>query len=119
MEQFGIGGINSVRGYRQDALLTDNGVLASAELRLPILRVAKVNGVLQLTPFIEFGSGWNNDTPNPDPNTLLSTGIGLRWRMDDYFLARFDWGIPLVDFSSSERTLQEQGLYFSVLWNPF
>ena len=119
MEQFGIGGLNSVRGYRQDALLTDNGVLASAELRLPILRVSEVDGLLQLTPFIEFGSGWNNDTPNPDPNTLLSTGLGLRWRMDDYLLARFDWGIPLVSFSSSERTLQEQGLYFSVLWNPF
>ena len=119
IEQFGIGGLDSVRGYRQDALLTDNGVLASAELRLPILRVSKVNGVLQLTPFIEFGSGWNNNTPNPETSTLLSTGLGLRWRMDDYFLARFDWGIPLVSFSSSERTLQEQGLYFSVLWNPF
>jgi hypothetical protein len=27
LEQFGLGGIESVRGYRQDALLTDNGAL--------------------------------------------------------------------------------------------
>lgn len=38
LEQFGLGGINSVRGYRQDALLTDNGAFASVELRLPIYR---------------------------------------------------------------------------------
>jgi len=32
LEQFGVGGIRSVRGYRQDALLADNGIFASAEL---------------------------------------------------------------------------------------
>ncbi len=36
-EQFGLGGQETVRGYRQDALLTDNGTLLSTELRIPIL----------------------------------------------------------------------------------
>ena len=35
LEQFGLGGQESVRGYRQDLLLTDNGALASAEVRFP------------------------------------------------------------------------------------
>jgi hemolysin activation/secretion protein len=39
LEQFGLGGIDSIRGYRQDQLLTDNGLFASAELRVPILRL--------------------------------------------------------------------------------
>ena len=37
-EQFGLGGIDNVRGYGRDILLKDNGVFASAELRVPIVR---------------------------------------------------------------------------------
>ncbi len=40
-EQFGLGGVDSVRGYCQDALLADNGVFTSMEARLPIARFAK------------------------------------------------------------------------------
>lgn len=66
LEQFTLGGLYSVRGYRQDLLLTDNGVFASAEVRLPILRVDSVKGVLQVAPFVDFGVGWN-DVGNPIP----------------------------------------------------
>ncbi|HEY9624803.1 MAG TPA: ShlB/FhaC/HecB family hemolysin secretion/activation protein, partial [Crinalium sp.] len=119
-EQFGVGGQRSVRGYRQDQLLTDNGFLASAEVRVPIFRVRSVNGILHLIPFIDFGMGWNNgDRPDPDPNTLLSAGLGLQWQMGDRFSARLDWGIPLIDVNSEGDSLQENGLYFSVRWNPF
>ena len=46
-EQFGFGGLGSVRGYRQDAVLTDNGLFASAELPLPLLRIKKWNSLVQ------------------------------------------------------------------------
>ncbi|KYC40825.1 peptide transporter [Scytonema hofmannii PCC 7110] len=118
-EQFGIGGLDSVRGYRQDALLTDNGFFTSAEVRLPILRIPEIKGVLQVTPFVEFGMGRNVDRPNPNPSNLLSTGLGLRWQMGNNLTARFDWGIPLIYAKDNNKTLQEQGLYFTVLWNPF
>ena len=120
LEQFGLGGLESVRGYRQDALLTDNGVLLSAELQYPVLRVPQVQGVLQIIPFIDFGTAWNSSgTEDPDPNRLLSVGLGLQWRQSPRFSARLDWGIPLVNLSSRERTWQENGLYFSVQYNPF
>jgi hemolysin activation/secretion protein len=57
LEQMGLGGLDTVRGYRQDLLLTDNGVFASAELRYPIYRTRDKKGVLQVTPFIEFWHG--------------------------------------------------------------
>ncbi|NEQ84667.1 MAG: ShlB/FhaC/HecB family hemolysin secretion/activation protein, partial [Moorea sp. SIO2I5] len=38
LEQIGIGGLESVRGYRQDLILSDNGAFISAELRLPIIQ---------------------------------------------------------------------------------
>ncbi len=120
LEQFGIGGLDSVRGYRQDLLLTDNGTFASAEVQIPILRLPQIDSILQVAPFVDFGIAWNNSSSdNPDPNTLASVGFGLRWLQGDRFSARLDWGIPLISVQSEGRTWQEDGLYFSILYNPF
>ncbi len=119
-EQFVLGGQQSVRGYRQDALLTDNGIFASAEVRFPILRVERIKGVLQIAPFVDFGMGWNSSgNQNPNQNTLVGVGVGLQWQMGDRLTTRFDWGIPLINVDSDKRTLQEQGLYFSITYSLF
>lgn len=120
LEQFAIGGLGSVRGYRQDALLADNGVFASAEIQLPILRVPQWQTLLQLTPFIDYGTAWNSSgKKNPQPSSLSSIGLGLQLRQGNSLTARLDWGIPLINIESRDRTWQENGLYFSLLWNPF
>lgn len=124
LEQFGLGGLQSVRGYRQDSLLTDNGFLTSAEVRFPLLRVEEVEGVLHLVPFVDFGVAWNNSgsgNSTPDPNTLVGLGMGLQWQMGNQFTARVDYGIPLTDVNDDgdNRTLQEDGFYFSVNYSPF
>ena len=125
LEQIGIGGQESVRGYRQDALLTDNAVFASAEVRLPIARFPGENNLLQVAPFIDFGTAWNRggrDDSNggeSETETLLSLGLGLRLQLQERLTARFDWGIPLITVEGDKDTLQENGLYFSVIYNPF
>ena len=119
-EEFSIGGFNSVRGYRQDALLRDNGFVTSVEVRLPILRVSEGQSILQLIPFIDYGIGWNNaGKADSEIQNLVSVGLGLQWQQGDNFTARFNWGIPLVDIDSRDRTWQENGLLFSVQWNLF
>ncbi|MEH1810715.1 ShlB/FhaC/HecB family hemolysin secretion/activation protein [Nostoc sp.] len=122
-EQFGLGGISSVRGYRQDFLLTDNGALASVELRLPIVRIPQWDGVMQVTPFVDVGTAWNSssnrDENNTNTNTLASVGLGLRWSQGNNFTAGIEWGIPLVSVDTQGNTLQENGLYFFVQYNPF
>jgi hemolysin activation/secretion protein len=120
LEQFGTGGLASVRGYRQDQLLADNGAFGSIELRLPVLRIREAQALLQVVPFVDVGTAWNNfEGADPDPSWLASVGLGLRFEIRDRLNARLDWGIPLISAKSNERTLQEQGLYFSVVWNPF
>ncbi|MEH2053700.1 ShlB/FhaC/HecB family hemolysin secretion/activation protein [Nostoc sp.] len=120
LEQFGLGGQDSIRGYRQDYLLTDNGTFVSAEVQVPILRLPQINSTLQVVPFVDFGVGWNSSgRDNPNPNTLAAVGLGLRWSQGDRFTVRLDWGIPLISVNSNDRTLQENGLYFSLLYNPF
>jgi filamentous hemagglutinin family protein len=119
-EQLGLGGLETVRGYRQDLLLTDNAAFASAEIRLPILRIDQINSVFQLAPFVDVGTAWN-ESEEPEvlePNTLASIGLGLRVLLSN-ITARFDWGIPLISVDSDKKTWQENGLYFSVEYNPF
>ncbi|WP_333415940.1 ShlB/FhaC/HecB family hemolysin secretion/activation protein [Microcoleus sp. MOSTC5] len=121
IEQFGLGGSDTVRGYRQDALLADSGIFASAELRYPILRTGDKQGVLQVTPFVDLGNVWTNSGARAtlEANTLLSVGLGLRWQYRERWNARGGWGIPLIGIKSSQRSLQERGLYFSVEFKPF
>ncbi|MCW6049702.1 ShlB/FhaC/HecB family hemolysin secretion/activation protein [Lyngbya sp. CCAP 1446/10] len=121
LEQIGIGGVQSVRGYRQDLLLTDSGAIASAEVRIPVWRVPKVKGLLQVAPFIDFGVGWNHsgEKPNPDSDKLLGAGLGLIWQMGDRLNVRLDYGIPLINARSGDRTLQEKGLYFRINYFAF
>ena len=118
IEQFGLGGLGSVRGYRQFSLLADNGIFASAELRVPILRIGS-EGLLQLAPFIDVGTTWNTDRADPETNSLVSTGLGLELQLGGGFNARLDWGIPLIPVENTRGTWQENGLHFSVTFSNF
>lgn len=113
LERYGLGGQATVRGYRQDVLLTDNGAALSLEARFPLWRDTDQNALLQIAPFIDSGFGWNNIESNPDPNTLLGIGTGLLLQIEDATL-RVDWGIPLIDGDGENNTLQEQGIYFTL-----
>jgi hemolysin activation/secretion protein len=117
VEQFRLGGGDTIRGYRQDVLLTDSGALGSAEIHLPIYQ--KQDVVVQFVPFADVGTGWNREAsnPDPDPDTLASVGIGALVRAGDRLNARIDWGIPLVEVDSSDRTWQENGIHFSVSYS--
>ena len=120
LEQFSIGGIDSVRGYRQDVLLGDSGVFASAEVRIPLYRWANNQNSVSLIPFADFGAVWGDSVgAQIDEDTLLSLGAGVQLAISDRLRARLDYGIPLIDVESRERTLQENGVYFSIEFFPF
>ena len=119
LEQFRIGGVNSARGYRQDLSLGDNGLFASAELRIPILRLRKIDGLVQITPFLDVGTVWNSDDVEIANKTLPSLGVGLNFSRGTNFNARLDWGIPLVNVENEGDSLQEDGIYFSIDYNFF
>jgi hemolysin activation/secretion protein len=118
IEQLGIGGQDSVRGYRQDLLLTDNGIIASAEVRLPIFTPPTSQQVLQIVPFLDFGWGWNRSSSTNDStrNVLAAGGLGLRYQSAD-FSAKLDYGIPFSSIDLNKRTGQERGFYFSINYN--
>lgn len=119
LEQFRLGGVNSTRGYRQDLSLGDNGLFASAELRIPVLRWQKIDGLIQIAPFIDVGTVWNSDDVEISNATLPSLGVGLNFSLGTNFNARLDWGIPLTSVEGDGDSLQEDGIYFSIDSNFF
>jgi hemolysin activation/secretion protein len=114
LEQFSLGGVDTVRGYRQNQRVGDNGITGSLEIRVPIVRQPQGIGTIQLAPFFDVGTIWSNSGTLPSPTTLVSAGIGLRWQLDPYFSARLDWGIPLNSVDRQGRSLQDDGIFFSI-----
>ena len=119
IEQFRLGGVDSVRGYRQDLSLGDNGLFASAELRIPVLRFRQIDGLVQITPFFDIGTVWNSGDLEIQNSTLPAVGIGLNFSTGTNFNARLDWGIPLTDVDTEGDSLQEDGIHFSLDYNFF
>jgi hemolysin activation/secretion protein len=116
LERFSIGGVDRVRGYRQNQLVADNGILGSVEVRIPL---ASDSSTLLLAPSFELGTVWNDGDIDPDPATIASLGLGLRWQMAPDLSLRLDYGIPLISVSDRGNSLQDKGIYFSVRYQPF
>ena len=81
LEQVSVGGRYTVRGYRENTLVRDNAFLASAELRVPIVRNQRWADYLELAPFFDYGRAWRAVDETPDPIDIASVGIGLRWAL--------------------------------------
>ncbi len=114
LEQFRLGGATSIRGYRRDVSLSNSGLFASAELRIPVLRMNKLDGLLQIIPFIDLGLPWNGNNEAVDIDSLISVGMGLNFNAGDRFNARVDYGIPLTNAEINGNSLQENGVTFSL-----
>ncbi|MEO1145425.1 MAG: ShlB/FhaC/HecB family hemolysin secretion/activation protein [Cyanobacteria bacterium J06638_22] len=118
-EQFSIGGGQSLRGFRQNARLGDNGVRLSAENRITLGRNEAGAPTFQLAPFADMGWVWNDgDNPRdtPDQPFLAGIGLGLIWQPSSQFDLRLDYALPLIDLDDRGNNAQDQGLYFSIVY---
>ena len=119
IEQFAIGGANTVRGYRENELIRDRGLFASAELRVPVLYNRMGSPVVQVAPFFDFGGGWNVGAPSrtngPTPvATISSAGIGLLITPNKHCAAQLYWGHPFQRIKTGNDDPQDLGLHFRV-----
>lgn len=123
LEQFVIGGAGTVRGYRENQLVRDTGVLLSAELQLEVLRWR--DGEVRLGPFVDFGAGWDvaeAGTPRSrGPDSLSSAGVGLEFRLGRHVNGRVDWGYAFRDTGvpPEDKDLQDLGIHFRVAASVF
>ena len=92
-EQFGIGGIYSVRGFEERYLLGDSGVQANFELWAPDFSRWHIRPLV----FIDMGHvETNQQTPGlPSSQDISSTGAGLRLSIDNRLNLVLDVGYVL------------------------
>lgn len=112
LERFAVGGANSVRGYRENQLVRDNGWVSSLEFRYPLWRDETGFSALQLAAFADYGHAWNKDGDTPAPRSLSSAGLGLRWDPTLHLHAELYGAIPFRDIHQTDGDLQDDGIYF-------
>ncbi len=120
-EQFGLGGLYTIRGYEERILNTDNGLLLSSEVRTPPLHPltqhSKENpnrDILQFLAFLDYGFGVNHEAVPGERNYryLLSTGLGVRYQYSYHINARVDMGYPLHRHID-RQIVQPPGVHFN------
>ena len=103
-EQMGVGGANSVRGFREREYLGDHGVTATLEYRTPLLVGALGSLVgsktpderLQFVAFCDLGwAGIEKPLSGEEDAFLASLGVGLRAAWGEHALLRLDYGVPV------------------------
>jgi len=120
LEQIAVGGRYSVRGYRENQMVRDAGLISSLEFRIPLIQNRSWADVLQLVPFVDYGEARNKEGVNPDPGDISSIGLGLRWTVTlpppFHVTPQFEiyWGYALRDMESSEWDLQDDGIHFQL-----
>ncbi len=119
IEQFAIGGHASVRGYRENQLVRDSGIVASFEARLPVLRDPSGRTQLRVGPFADVGTGWNRQRATPSPKYIASLGVAAQANLlRDRVVIGGAWGYALRDVPT-DGDLQDAGLHFGVSVVPW
>jgi hemolysin activation/secretion protein len=96
-EQYALGGYAYDRGYDPADATGDAGLAGRAELQWRVRRAfARVSGI-QPYAFYEGGQVWQmrSVAGSPRSETLLSTGVGVRFTLFDRVAADLQWAKPL------------------------
>lgn len=120
-EQYGGGGLSTVRGYLESDVLGDNAVIGTVELRSPSLlkyitkAAAKPEDKENEWRVYAFCDGGILTLNNPLPEqtsrfNLASVGVGSRMRIRDHFGGSIDAGIPF--FSQNVTNVRETRVTF-------
>lgn len=112
MEQFAIGGHNTVRGYHENTLVRDNGAIGSVELRVPVYH--RHGAIVELAPFFDYGYGWQSDRETVGPWSISSAGVGCRIELGSHFRMEVYWGKAFRKFEdpTDDYNLQDDGIHF-------
>ncbi|MGD2169556.1 MAG: ShlB/FhaC/HecB family hemolysin secretion/activation protein [Chlamydiota bacterium] len=98
-EQFSLGGFYTIRGYDENEVIGDNGILIKNELHFPVIRLPpkKRYHQIQFLGFIDYGWTYdvNQNILSKDVATLASVGPGVRYNFENYISFRFDYGWQL------------------------
>ena len=88
--QFYMGGMYSVRGYKENFLGGDSGFTFSAEYSIPV-----INRNTNAFTFFDYGHVYGNGQSDDQHSILASLGLGIRSTINQYCSASLTLGVPL------------------------
>jgi hemolysin activation/secretion protein len=103
-EQLGFGGYDTVRGYDEREVNTDEGYIFTTEVRTPTISFGELMGhpefhdQLQFLGFWDYGSASDHRLLPGEASEipLSSVGAGVRYTINTYVSVRFDYGFQLL-----------------------
>ena len=112
-EKFALGGVGSVRGYRENALVRDNGWATSIEYRKEVGKLAPLpdreGGPVEFAVFGDLGAARDH---RGDTTQLSSVGIGVRWMPWRGALAQVYKAYAQNNLQTPTQTPQDRGVHF-------
>lgn len=119
LEQMAVGGRYSVRGYRENTLLRDNGFVYQFETRFPVWSSSEGFPYVQFCPFADVGHSWSAKGTTASPQTLASVGAGLRFNFATIANLNVYWGRRLVSntISNPHDSMQDEGVHIQFVLN--
>ena len=124
IEQFGLGGIDSVRGYVDREVNTDNAFIFNFDVRTPKVSLFQyVNqkyrnlDKLCAVAFFDVANGWIYDPQVNQPSYYFLAGIGpgIRYDIANNLYTRFDLGIRLGDVPFNATYDSRVRFYFNLI----
>ena len=120
-ERFSVGGRSSVRGYRENQEVRDNGYSLGFDARIPLLRAPSGRTLLRAGPFVDAGRSWTEQRGEGGSHVdLVSVGIAAAWIPSSRLRFEFNYGIRLISVEQGgETSLQDHGVEFRVVAATF
>ncbi len=109
-EQYGIGGVNSVRGYHEGEVFGDTGWHLSVEQQTPPHVVGMVYGrtplIIRGSVYMDCGTVYLLDPHgHPYSTELWGTGFGFAASVGSHWQSRFLFSLPLISTPDTPRDL--------------
>lgn len=115
LEQFGLGGYYSVRGYRENQIVRDEGASGRLEVRIPLHTTALARKpLLQLVPFVDAGRAFSRHRESDVDKaiSIASVGVGTRFQIGPHARGELFYAHPLRDLDRDGDSLQDLAIHF-------
>jgi hemolysin activation/secretion protein len=119
LEQFSLGGMQTVRGYRPNQLVRDRGFSASIEIHWPLLFGKDERPTLTLVPFLDYGLAQSANNGGGGSIDIGSAGLGIVARPHPSLHCQLYWGQAFRNFDTNEHHLQDDGIHFQLRYDAF
>ncbi|NGX63328.1 MAG: hypothetical protein KR126chlam6_00736 [Candidatus Anoxychlamydiales bacterium] len=116
-ESLAIGGYNTVRGYLENEILADLGLILNLEIKtkkISLIPNKKINDGFEFLLFLDYGLATIYEPLlfEEKNRSILGYGPAIRYDINNYFSTRLDWGIKGI--KETDNDTSSSLLHFSL-----